>query len=61
MIQVSAFGSVLTVVFLNKSHNPPTPTVWVCADREAFDAAKAKLAAMSHIEVIQAGPSHVEQ
>jgi len=61
LIEVSDFRAVLTIVFLNKSHEGPTPTVWVCKDRDAYDRALGKLAKRPHVEVIQHGPAHVEE
>lgn len=60
MIEVSGFNSCWTIVFLNNSHVKPTPTVWVCVDKNAFDLALTKLAGMKWIQVVQSGASHVE-
>ena len=61
-IETSVFGSCLTIVFLNKMETPPTPTVWVCANRAAYDKALDKLRSkdMNHIELVQFGHSHVQ-
>ena len=59
MIEVH-FRSCWTIVFLNKSVIDPTPTVWVCMDRDVYDRSLADLLEMKHIEIIQNGPSHVE-
>lgn len=59
MIEVSGFDSCWTIVFLNKSHSVPTPTVWVCVDKEAMDRNLTKLKSQKWIEVVQSGPSHV--
>lgn len=58
-IEVNNFQSVLTVTFLNKSFENPTPTTWVCANRDAYDRAVNKLANMPHIEIIEQGAVHV--
>lgn len=60
MIEVSGFNSCWTIVFLNKSHDKPTPTVWVCVNKDAYDRALTKLAGRKWIEVVESGPSHVE-
>ena len=60
MIKTSPLGTCLTIVFLNKTHEPPTPTVWVCANREAYDRGLDKLRAMKHIEIVGHGDTHVE-
>ncbi len=60
MIEISPFNSVLTISFLNKSHEPRTPVVWVCVNRAAYDKALEKLAGQDWIEVVQHGNAHVE-
>lgn len=60
MIEVSGFGSCWTIIFLNKSHTPPTPTVWVCVDKDAMNRSLTKFAGNKWIEVVQSGASHVE-
>jgi hypothetical protein len=59
MIEVS-MSACWTIVFLNKSHENPTPTVWVCESRGIYDRSLVKLKGLKHIEIIQHGPSHVE-
>ena len=59
MIEVSEFDSCWTIVFLNKSHEKPTPTVWVCVNKEAMDRHLARLKSQHWIEVVESGPSHV--
>lgn len=61
MIEVSGFNSCWTIVFLNKSHASPTPTVWVCVDKEAMVRNVAKLKSQKWIEVVQSGPAHVAE
>jgi len=59
MIEVS-LNACWTIVFLNKSHENPTPTVWVCENRRVYDRSLEKLGGLKHIEIIQHGASHVE-
>jgi hypothetical protein len=54
-------GSCLTIVFLNKSHESPTPTVWVCTNRAVYESSLRHLQGLKHVEVVQAGPSHVQE
>ena len=56
----TALGACLTIVFLNKSHENSTPTVWVCSDRGVYESSLKHLQSLKHIEVVQAGPSHVQ-
>ena len=58
-IPVSGFNSVLTISFLNKSHVPPSPVVWVAENQAAFDKALDSLKSKKHIEITGRGPSHV--
>lgn len=60
MIEVSGFNSAWTIVFLNKSHTPPSQFVWVCVDKDAMDRGLTKLRKNKWIEVVQSGASHVE-
>lgn len=53
-------GACFTVVFLNKTHQDPTPTVWVCTDQAAYLASLAHLRRLKHIEIVQEGPSHIQ-
>lgn len=59
MIDVS-LNACLTIVFLNKRHQPPTPTVWVCTTRAVYDRSVESLGKLAHIEIVQSGLSHVE-
>ena len=59
VIKVSAFNSVPTIVFRNKSMDNGL-TVWVIADPEDFHSALGYLTSLPHIEVVQSGDSHVE-
>jgi hypothetical protein len=59
-ISTYAFDTVFTIVFENLTFQNTDPTVWVCTDKAAFDLQLEKLAAMSHIRVIQQGPSLVK-
>jgi hypothetical protein len=59
MIEVT-LNSCWTIVFLNKSHNKPTPTVWVCTNHDAWTRGIQMLEKMKHIEIIQQGASHVK-
>lgn len=58
-IKIQPGNMVLTICFLNKSHDPPTPTIWVCTNQAAFDCGLTELKGMAHIQILQAGPSHV--
>lgn len=60
LIEVSDFRAVWSIVFLNRSHENPTPTVWVCRDQGAYARSLEKLKGMRHIDVIQSGAAHVE-
>lgn len=60
MIDVS-LSACWTIVFLNKSHQNPTPTVWVCENKRVYDRSLAKLRGLAHVEIVQSGPSHVEE
>lgn len=53
-------GACFTVVFLNKTHSAPTPTVWVCENQAAYLASLKYLRGLKHIEIVQEGPSHVQ-
>lgn len=59
MIDVS-LNACWTIVFLNKSFENPTPTVWVCTTKAVYDRSVASLQNLKHVEIIQNGPSHVE-
>ena len=59
-IEVSPLNSVLFISFLNRSHNPPTPVVWVCANREAYQESMRKLSEQEHIQITDFGHAHVE-
>ena len=59
MIEVSAFNTCWTITFLNKSFENPTPTVWVCPNKDAYERALEKLRSQKWIEVVQNGSSHV--
>lgn len=59
MIETS-LGACFTVTFLNKTHENPTPTVWVCTNQASYNASLSHLRAMKHIEIVQHGPSHVQ-
>ena len=52
-------NSCLTIVFINKGHDNPTPIVWVCQSRKAFDASIEQLRANDNMEIIQSGLTHV--
>lgn len=56
----TALNAVLSIVFLNKAHDKPTPTVWVCQNRKVYDKSLKKLRESSHIEIVQHGLAHVE-
>ena len=58
-IEFNPLFGVMTIVFLNKTHHEPTPTVWVCPSKDAYDQNLAHLQTMSHIEIVQIGPSLV--
>jgi hypothetical protein len=58
MIEVSGFSSCWTITFLNKSFENPTPTVWVCGNKDLYETSLAKLRGQKHIEIVQNGPSH---
>lgn len=55
-----SLGACFTITFLNKSHENPTPTVWVCTNEGSYLASHKHLTALKHIEIVQAGPSHVQ-
>ena len=59
MITTSILDTCLTITFLNLSFKEPTPEVWVCANREAFESSVEKLTAMKHIKILKAGNSHI--
>ena len=59
-ISTYAFDTVFTIVFENLTFHDTDPTVWVCTDKAAFDQQLERLAGMSHIRVIQQGPSLVK-
>lgn len=60
-IPVHPMGAVLTITFLNKTHVQPTPTVWVCENRDAYESGMRELLANEHIHIVQSGPSHVRE
>lgn len=55
------FSACWTIVFLNRSFQNPTPTVWVCENKAVYDRSLMSLRSQKHIEIIQNGPSHVEE
>lgn len=57
---VYTFNTIATIVFLNKSHTPPSVVVWVCEDKETMGASLKELKAQSHIEILQSGSSHFQ-
>jgi len=60
VIEVHPFNACLTITFLNRSFENPTPTVWVCENKTTYDRALARLQILGHIEIVQNGASHVE-
>jgi hypothetical protein len=53
-------GACWTITFLNTTHEKPTPTVWVCTNQAAYYASLSHLRLLKHIEIVQGGPSHVQ-
>lgn len=56
-ITVSAFGSVCTILYRNRSTNQTQ--VWVCENKQTALTAKKHLRTMSHIEIIDVTDSHL--
>ncbi len=51
----SVLNQVLTIVFQNMSCDPPTTTVWVCANRERYDHDLNVLKKLNHLKIIADG------
>lgn len=60
VIEVSDFGSVPTIVFLNKSHDPPTQYIWVCKNTAVYESSLAHLGTLPHVEIVQHGHVHAQ-
>lgn len=59
-IYVDFLNTCLSICFINKSHENPTPVVWVCSNKESFDKAIKKLNGMTWIQILTSGATHVE-
>lgn len=53
-------GACFTITFINKSYHGNDPVVWVCESQAAYFASLGYLRSLKHIEILQAGPSHVK-
>jgi hypothetical protein len=57
----TCMGACWTIVFYNRSVQEASPTVWVCESETTYHNAMKRLAGLKHIEIVQNGPSHVEE